>query len=279
MPRQVIHSGEQPPAEAGIVEGVTNPDRSTLAASFRHAGVATAYAHRPPYTQQVFDLLVELVAGPRLVLDLGAGDGALARPLAALVDRVDAVEISAAMVAAGRARPGGDRPNLVWHVSAAEEMPLPGPYGLATAGASLHWMDWPTTFARLARMLAPGAVLAVVDQSYHDVPWRDALLEVIVRHSRNPSYDRTFSLPDELARRGHWEVLGRQETPPAPFAQDVRSYIEQFHSTSSLARELMPAEEARAFDAAIEAVVSDHVRADGTLPLHTSTTVVWGRPA
>ena len=36
-----------------------------------------------------------------------------------------------------------------------------------------------------------------------------------------------------------------------PFRQRVADYIEEFHSTSSLARELMPAEEAAAFDEAI----------------------------
>ncbi|HUC24416.1 MAG TPA: class I SAM-dependent methyltransferase [Streptosporangiaceae bacterium] len=46
------------------------------------------------------------------MLDIGAGDGALARPLAERVDRVDAVDVSAAMLAAGARQPGGDRPNL-----------------------------------------------------------------------------------------------------------------------------------------------------------------------
>lgn len=49
---------------------------------------------------EVFDMLDALIAGePRVVLDIGAGDGALARPLADRVDRVDrvdAVEISQA---------------------------------------------------------------------------------------------------------------------------------------------------------------------------------------
>jgi SAM-dependent methyltransferase len=250
---------------------------SPLAASFQHHGVAAAYAHRPPYPPAVFELLADLVTGaPRTVLDLGAGEGALARPLASRVDRVDAVEISAAMVAAGRDRPGGDRSNLIWHVTAVESLDLPGPYGLATAGASLHWMDWPRTFEVLGRVLAPGAMLAVVEQSYHRLPWQDALIEVIVRHSRNQAYDRGFSLPTELARRGHWEIIGRHETPPTEFVQDVGAYIEQFHSTSSLARELMPAEEARAFDTAIEALVDDYRRPDGTLSLPTTATVVWG---
>ena len=69
------------------------------------------------------------------MLDIGAGEGALARPLADRVDHVDAVDISAAMVRAGRLRPGGTRPNLRWIVGAAGTAPLDGPYALVTAGA------------------------------------------------------------------------------------------------------------------------------------------------
>ena len=114
----------------------------SLAGSFLHEGVARAYRHRPPYPPELFGALEALIVDtPRHVLDLGAGDGALARPLAAQVDKVDAVEISPAMVAEGRRRPGGDRANLTWHVEAAETVTLQGPYALVTAGQSLHWMD------------------------------------------------------------------------------------------------------------------------------------------
>ena len=64
--------------------------RLTLAAAFTHPGVARAYRHRPPYPDEVFGILVGLITGrPRTVLDLGAGEGALARPLAGRTDHVD----------------------------------------------------------------------------------------------------------------------------------------------------------------------------------------------
>ncbi len=66
-------------------------DRPNLAATFQHPGVAAAYEHRPTYPAEVFDVLLRLITDqPRTVLDLGAGEGALARPLAGLVDQVDA---------------------------------------------------------------------------------------------------------------------------------------------------------------------------------------------
>jgi SAM-dependent methyltransferase len=87
--------------------------RSQRAGVFGHPGVAAAYRHRPPYPRDVFATLERLVGDrPRHVLDLGAGEGALARPLAERMDRVDAVDVSAAMVAAGRERPGGRRAKI-----------------------------------------------------------------------------------------------------------------------------------------------------------------------
>lgn len=84
-----------------------------LGGMFAYAGVATAYRYRPPYPPVVFDALERLITDEsRAVLDIGAGEGALARPLAARVERVDAVDVSAAMVEEGRQRPGGRQPNL-----------------------------------------------------------------------------------------------------------------------------------------------------------------------
>ena len=50
---------------------------------------------------------------PRTVLDLGCGTGYLARPLAPLVDRVDAIDISAAMIEEGKRLLGSDHPQYV----------------------------------------------------------------------------------------------------------------------------------------------------------------------
>ena len=256
------------------------PDDPTesLAASFHHPGVATAYAYRPPYPAEVFDILDTLIVGtPRVVLDIGAGDGALARPLAERVDWVDAVEVSEAMIEAGRRRPGGRRPNLVWLHDTAENMPAGGSYGLVTAGASLHWMSWEVALDRIARALAPGAVLAIVDQRYHRLDWHDNLVDVIVRYSRNPAYDPDFSLPDELERRGLLDIRGRRETAPTRLVQPIREYVEQFHSTASLARELMSPHEAARFDREVESLVRGYEADDGTLSMQITASIIWGR--
>ena len=62
-----------------------------------------------------------------------------------------------------------------------------------------------------------------------------------------------------------------------PFRQPVASFVEQFHSTASLAREWMPAEESAAFDRAV-ADVSAPYAADGLLEMDVVAHMAWGRP-
>ena len=253
-------------------------EREELAAVFGHPGVADAYQHRPPYPGEVFGLLERLITDrPRTVLDIGAGEGALARPLAPRVDHVDAVDLSAAMVEAGRARPGGPRRNLRWIVGAAETAGLGGPYALVTAGAALHWMSWKPALARLRAVMTPNAFLAVVEHGPHDLPWGAELTGVITRHSRSPGHDPGFSLVDALAAGGLFEITGRAVTAPVRFRQPLAGYVEQFHSTASLAREWMPAEESAAFDQAITEVVAPYA-SRGMLEMAVVAHLTWGRP-
>lgn len=244
---------------------------------FRHEGVAEVYQHRPPYPVEVYDLLTGLIsASPSVVLDLGAGEGSLARPLAERVDRVDALDISPAMVRAGRRRPGGDRPNLRWIIGAAETAPLGGPYALVTAGESLHWMEPAPTLTRLAEVMADGAYLAIVGRGYHELPWRAGLAEVVRRHSRSRDYDPDFDLPAELAERGLFEVAGEAATALVPHTVTVGNYLDGLHSTSSLAREHMPAAEIAEFGTAVLDLIKPYA-ADGQLSLTVTATVTWGR--
>jgi hypothetical protein len=62
-----------------------------------------------------------------------------------------------------------------------------------------------------------------------------------------------------------------------PFRQPAAAYIEQFHSTSALARERMPPGESAAFDRAIEKIVRPYT-AGGMLELEAVAEVAWGHP-
>ena len=65
---------------------------------FTDPNVARAYRYRPEYPPDTFRILSDLIVGPPTVLDVGAGTGAIARGMVPFVDRVDAVDISTAMI-------------------------------------------------------------------------------------------------------------------------------------------------------------------------------------
>lgn len=250
-------------------------------AMFRDQSVAAAYPHRPPYPAALFDALTELLTEePRTVLDVGCGTGDIARRLAALAGRVDAVDVSAAMIAEGRRQPGGDAPNLRWIEATVEDAPLAPPYALITAGESLHWFDWPAVFPRFAAALAPNGVLALLGRRWDVAPARE--FPIIGRYSTNRAY-RPYNLTDELTARGLFAPLGQRRVGPAPWHPTIAEYIECRHSQNGLSRERM-GPSADAFDAEMAALLRDLVREgtiatqDDRLLLTVEGTIVWGRP-
>src|SRR5262249_17757061 len=136
--------------------------------------------------------------------DVGAGTGAIARGMVPLVDRVNAVDISAAMIDEGKRLPHGADPRLRWILGSAEDAPLDPPYGLITAGASVHWFDETRTMPRFAAALAPGARVAlseVEETPVGDASWEDELTRIVKRYSELKDYrdfvDVLRSLQDE----------------------------------------------------------------------------------
>ncbi|GGM46399.1 class I SAM-dependent methyltransferase [Dactylosporangium sucinum] len=129
--------------------------RRPEASSFGAAAVAYA-EHRPDYAPAAVRWALEAAPGPR-VLDLGAGTGKLTGTLVALGADVIAVEPDPRMLAelrrelpAVRARPGS-----------AEAIPLPdASVDAVLAGNALHWFDMAVAGPEIARVLAPGGVLA-----------------------------------------------------------------------------------------------------------------------
>lgn len=130
-------------------------ERLLLSSSFGAA--AAAYAeHRPDYAQAAVRWALEPAPGPR-VLDLGAGTGKLTATLVALGAEVVAVEPDSAMLTelrralpAVRALPGS-----------AEAIPLPdASVDAVLAGNALHWFDMAVAGPEIARVLAPGGILA-----------------------------------------------------------------------------------------------------------------------
>ena len=244
------------------------------AAAFEDPDVVAEYELRAPYPPETFDVLQRLI-DPEVptVLDLGSGTGLIARALAPQVERVDAVDPSEAMIADGRRR-SARIPNVRWIHGRAEDAPLGPRYGLATAGASVHWMEWEIVLPRLAGLLSKDAVFAILYIEDHFAPWHQALKQLFEEYS---VYGRTYQDVDvvaELERRSLYGVIDRARTA-MELAQPVDDYVRALHSHASLARSRIGVERSREFDERVRSIVSPGP--DGHVHRHIEC-VVWGRP-
>ncbi len=250
----------------------------TYAEQFKEQSVVAAYAHRPPILDAVLDQLLHLlVDAPRVVLDVGCGTGAVARPFASRVARVDAVDFSAAMIATGRQLPDGDHPNLRWIESSVESAPLAPPYALIVASESLHWMDWAVVMPRFRSLLSAQGLLAIVGQDSTRQSWDSELFsQLIPRYSTNQDFV-SYNLVEELTKRHLFRQLGEYHTPPTPFQQSIASYVESIHSRNGFSRDRMTVENARAFDEAVTEILT-RAYPDGMVQIEVVGHVVWGEP-
>jgi SAM-dependent methyltransferase len=134
---------------------VEQEERLRYGSSFGAA--AAAYAeHRPDYAQAAVRWALEPAPGPR-VLDLGAGTGKLTATLVALGAEVIAVEPDPAMLAELRRT----LPTVRALPGSAEAVPLPdASVGAVLAGNAMHWFDMDVAGPEIARVLAPGGILA-----------------------------------------------------------------------------------------------------------------------
>ncbi|MGW0436387.1 class I SAM-dependent methyltransferase [Micromonospora sp. NPDC003197] len=131
-------------------------DAQLLHASSFGVAAGEYAAHRPDYASAAVRWALEPAPGLR-VLDLGAGTGKLTGTLVALGADVIAVEPDPAMLTelrhalpAVRALPGS-----------AEAIPLPdASVDAVLAGNALHWFDMAVAGPEIARVLAPGGILA-----------------------------------------------------------------------------------------------------------------------
>jgi SAM-dependent methyltransferase len=249
-----------------------------VAEGFQDEQVAAVYHQRPPYPAEAIDLLLELADGGP-VLDLGCGPGDLARRIAPHVERVDAVDFSAAMVARGKQLPGGDHPGLHWQVAPAETAELHGPYALATAGESLHWMDWDVVLPRL------GTTLALVERDWGGSPAiHQALLPLWIAYSSVPSFQR-YVLVDELTSRGLFTLQGERTCAPEPWRPTIEEYLDARHSQRGFSRSHMGEESAAAFDEAVTGALErliasgDLATTGDRLELEAGARVSWGTPS
>ena len=141
-------------------------------------------------------------------LDVGCGDGWLARRLANRATRVTGIDLSAPMIDRARQAAVG-LPNLTFEIGNLLDHSLPeAGFDFVSAIAVLHHLPFEPALARLAALLRPGGVLAVIGLA------RDASITDLLVSAAAVPINRVLR-----ARRGWWE-------PGAPLADPTMSYSE-----------------------------------------------------
>lgn len=162
-------------------------------------------------------VLAAVPDGCRRALDVGCGEGMLARELAARVPQVVGIDEDAASIALARQQDPEGRAEYVLGDFLGHPFPA-GSFGLVSCVAALHHMDPAAALARMSDLLAPGGTLVVSGVARSR--WSDLPLDVVAVIA-NPGY---------RAVRGYWQHPSPIVWPPPHTYREIRA----------LAGELLP---------------------------------------
>lgn len=224
---------------------------------------------RPAYPDSLVNRIVRL-ADEGSVLEVAAGQGELARRLAAKGLPVTALEAQPSQIEKGRQLPWGAR--VDWHEGPPERANLGGPYDLVLVSDPVHRLDWERALPKLGR--ASLTWFVAVGRGDRIDGGAKELDELITQWTPG----RTSRLLDEVMfvtklrrfrRVGLWRAASQTILQPVPV------FVRSLHRYPGLSREELGPERTEAFRRSVEAVLARHH--GGMVRIVMSPWLVWGR--
>ena len=163
---------------------------------------------RPSYPPEAVAFLIDELRLEVTVdlVELGPGTGKLTSLLVSTGARVIGIEPVSAMRRALTTR----LPEIEVLDARAEELPLEdGSVDAAVAAQSFHWFDGDRALAELARVMRPGAKLAIVFNVRDDsVPWIRALVDLLEPFRGDTPSHRSMRWRETFDRTVAWATRG-----------------------------------------------------------------------
>jgi SAM-dependent methyltransferase len=248
--------------------------KQEIGTSFQSEEVVDLYLYRPPYPQQIYDLIVSHSPCRGRILDLGCGHGKIARPMSQHFSSVTAVDPSANMIALGKSLEFGTATNLEWVESYAETAPLTGQYDTVVAALSIHWMDHEVLFAKLSKYLKKRHLFAIIEgDGAHKPPWESDwqtfLTKWVPKLTGKPLHtnkDRSFweKYLDYVDMNETYEVVSD------PFHQSIEDFILCEHSRDTFAISKLGSD-LENFDSELRELLSPFANTNGDLEFQSYT--------
>jgi hypothetical protein len=126
-------------------------------------------------------------------------------------------------------------------VAPFELAPLEDPYSLVVASDAIQWLDWQSSFPRIATALGPGAYLALVGQEELEPGTSEPSLVrcpelsvLIGEFSTNVEYE-PYDLIQSLRDAGVFEPVGTTAASRVTVTESIDQVITRLHSMNGLA--------------------------------------------
>ncbi len=245
-----------------------------IGTSFQSEEVVDLYLYRPPYPQEIYDLIIRHSPNFGSILDLGCGHGKIARPMSQHFNTVTAIDPSANMITLGKSLEFGKARNIKWEESYAETAQLIGQYDTVVAALSIHWMNHEVLFSKLSKHLKTRYLFAIIEgDGAHKPPWESDwqtfLSKWVPKLTGEPLHankDRSFfeKYLDFVDVSGTYEVVSE------PFHQSIEDFILCQHSRDTFAISKLGSD-LGSFDRELREILSPFVNMNGDLEFQSST--------